>query len=63
MCVSVCFECFEGRDRQQALQDHSPAVVEQQLQGHAPGVGLQGQENSFIIYITSSTLELPMGQS
>ncbi|TNN62747.1 hypothetical protein EYF80_026973 [Liparis tanakae] len=38
----VCFECFEGGDRQEGVQDHSPGVIEQQQQCQTPAVGLQG---------------------
>lgn len=36
--ILVRFECFESRDRQQAVQDHSTSVIDQQQQCHTPAV-------------------------
>lgn len=55
VCVLVCFECFEGGDRQEAVQDHSPDVVEQQQQCHTPAIGLQEIRKHTIHWSDSTT--------
>ena len=41
VCELVCFECFEGRERQEGVHDHGPNVIEQKQKCHTPAIGLQ----------------------